>query len=579
MANVNDIKNLYLQGTQASALYLGNTKLWPTGLPVGTVYDFSYTGTVQEVTLPPGYYFLQCWGAQGGHANISYGGDAGSGGKGGYSEGVLRLTKETTLYVFVGGQGSTSHSTSVQNGGWNGGGASTGYSEYSDSDGNYGYSDPASGGGGTDICTVSSTMTYSNYRTNRSQESLLSRFIVAGGGGGGSCGAWTYPCITSDYYWESVGSYSGEMLPKTWDGGTYTHYARIDFPAEVGKYYKLEYDYSSDASWVNGGFYDADTGNREGYASGYTINSSYPNIYAGIYVNSSGSPTCNMEVYKQVYGETETTCTEELGTFSTYLVGGGLWGIGANCGGPNSWGNGGGFGYGGNMTTTNYMHCSGGGGGGWYGGGTSYADNSLDTVEYGGGGSGFVNIAANAIYRPSGYTGLQLESGQTIDGRNSFVTPSGYGSAQGHQGNGYAKITVCNPDGTYPKPETTLNVTWSGDWTQSEQVQAVDGVQYSSNNHTDNSSSVIRCTFAGVTSITFSCYSYGESCCDYLTVGNLDSPCQRGSGKTTVKNTTTDITYTCDTGDHYVEFCYSKDGSVSTSPDEAIVYIKSVTLA
>ena len=574
MANVNDIKNLYLQGTQASALYLGSTKLWPTGLPIGTVYNFDYTGTVQEVTLPPGYYFLQCWGAQGGRANVGYGVD---GGKGGYSEGVLRLTKETTLYIFVGGAGSTGY-YNVQNGGWNGGGGSSYYSSYTDSDGNMGYSYTASGGGGTDICTVASTMDYVNYRTNRSQESLLSRFIVAGGGGGGSYASWEYPCTTTDYYWESVGSYSGEMYPASWEGASYTHMARIDFPAEVGEYYKLEYDYT-DASWVNGGFYDANTGNRKGYASGYRINSSYPNIYAGIYVDSSGSPTCNMEVYKQVYGETETTCYEENYTYSTYSVGGGISGGGGNGGYQNNPGNGGSFGLGANMTTTNYMHCSGGGGGGWYGGGAYYSDNYMNAIEYNGGGSGFVNIVAYASYRPSGYTGLQLESGNTLNGQTNFVSPSGLGSEQGHQGNGYAKITVCNPDGTYPEPEISFSLIWSGEWSESSQLLAIDGLQYTSNNHIDNSSSVVRCAFSGVTSITFNCYSYGESCCDYLTVGNLDTPCQRGTGRTTVKNTTTDITYTCDAGDHYVEFCYSKDGSVSTNPDEAIVYIKSVILA
>ena len=44
MANVNDIKNLYLQGTQVSALYLGDVKLWPLDIPVGTTFNFDYTG-------------------------------------------------------------------------------------------------------------------------------------------------------------------------------------------------------------------------------------------------------------------------------------------------------------------------------------------------------------------------------------------------------------------------------------------------------------------------------------------------------------------------------------------------------
>jgi hypothetical protein len=45
----------------------------------------------------------------------------------------------------------------------------------------------------------------------------------------------------------------------------------------------------------------------------------------------------------------------------------------------------------------------------------------------------------------------------------------------------------------------------------------------------------------------------------------LDSPCNRSSYKETVANTNKEIIYTCDPStEHYVEFCYSKDGSVDT---------------
>ena len=57
-----------------------------------------------------------------------------------------------------------------------------------------------------------------------------------------------------------------------------------------------------------------------------------------------------------------------------------------------------------------------------------------------GGGSGFVNTYANRSYRPSGYTGLQLDSGSTYDGNTYFVAPGG-GNETGHSGNGYARIT------------------------------------------------------------------------------------------------------------------------------------------
>ena len=58
MANVNDIKNLYLQDTQVSALYLGDVKLWPLDIRVGTTFNFA--GEVQSTELPPSRYKLQC---------------------------------------------------------------------------------------------------------------------------------------------------------------------------------------------------------------------------------------------------------------------------------------------------------------------------------------------------------------------------------------------------------------------------------------------------------------------------------------------------------------------------------------
>ena len=128
--------------------------------PVGTVFNFDYTGTVQEVTLPPGRYKLQCWGAQGGD---SYDYDA-IGSMGGYSEGEITLTQVTTLYVFVGGKGGNGSTSSMVNGGWNGGGGSVGYVKYNGSttmaigggglsDNSKTFSYPACGGGATDIAT------------------------------------------------------------------------------------------------------------------------------------------------------------------------------------------------------------------------------------------------------------------------------------------------------------------------------------------------------------------------------------------------------------------------------------------
>ena len=81
-------------------------------LKTGDIRNYTYTGGVQSIYLPAGTYLLQTWGAQGGSTSSSY-----SGGKGGYSAGTLKVTKPQTLYIYVGGAGSS------KIGGFNGGGS------------------------------------------------------------------------------------------------------------------------------------------------------------------------------------------------------------------------------------------------------------------------------------------------------------------------------------------------------------------------------------------------------------------------------------------------------------------------
>lgn len=112
---------------------------------MSTVTNYAYTGAKRTVTLKPGRYKLECWGAQGGYrSSSSYGG------LGGYSVGEISLEKQTTLYVYVGGSGNTGKT----NGGFNGGGKRATYN---------------GGGGATDIRVGT--------------DSLYARVIVAGGGG------------------------------------------------------------------------------------------------------------------------------------------------------------------------------------------------------------------------------------------------------------------------------------------------------------------------------------------------------------------------------------------------------------
>ena len=397
---------------------------------VGTVFNFGYTGTVQEITLPKGKYKLQCWGAQGG---TSYGSSNGAGSKGGYSEGVLTLTEKKTLYVFVGGQGSRGSSTSLVNGGWNGGGASTGYSSYT-SGNETGYSYPACGGGATDISTVTSSMSYSSGRTNRSSASLLARCIVAGGGAGGSYRhTSTTTTTTSWQYYTSDGGYCVA------EGSQYvvdSTYFDVGSDVSVGDTYGFSgiSDSSYRGAWwcyrINGSY-------TESRQSTITVTSSMERIvFRARYATNVGKVTWN--ITKQISSSSTSTSS---GYSNKSQQGGGTSGKGQYPGTQTSAGSGGGFGYGGTQNTTNYMYCSGGGGGGWYGGGTGRADGSTSYVNYSGGGSGFVNTAANASSRPSGYTGLQLDSGTTTAGNTSHPSTSG-GTETGHSGNGYARITV-----------------------------------------------------------------------------------------------------------------------------------------
>lgn len=133
--------------------------------PTEPAYNFDYTGKEQTFTpLYDGVYKLETWGAQGGsYSSICLGG------YGGYSVGNVKIKKNTTLYVNVGGKGSGNGSHTAWTGGYNGGGNAS-----INGDGN---TRTASGGGATHIATKSGLL--STFES--SKDSIL---IVAGGGGG-----------------------------------------------------------------------------------------------------------------------------------------------------------------------------------------------------------------------------------------------------------------------------------------------------------------------------------------------------------------------------------------------------------
>ncbi|HEK8705072.1 TPA: hypothetical protein STU26_003721, partial [Clostridioides difficile] len=135
-----------------------------------TVWDFNYANFVQNVSLPPGQYKLECWGACGGTLGAS---DWTECAKGGYSKGEVILKKRTNLCICVGQSGYEKLNTgsTLTRTGFNGGGRTNAHGI----NGNY-YS--KYGGGATDI------RAYYTRATWDSAEGLLSRILVAGGGGG-----------------------------------------------------------------------------------------------------------------------------------------------------------------------------------------------------------------------------------------------------------------------------------------------------------------------------------------------------------------------------------------------------------
>lgn len=134
-------------------------------------WSYSYTGKVQSWTCPiTGVYRLEAFGAQG----ASAGGF--KGGAGAHISGQLKVEKNNTLYIYVGGQGINVTSSNSTQGGWNGGGVFSG--TFTGTAGTQHYF--CGGGGATDFAlqgTINSTDWNNSAHLN-------SRILVAGGGGG-----------------------------------------------------------------------------------------------------------------------------------------------------------------------------------------------------------------------------------------------------------------------------------------------------------------------------------------------------------------------------------------------------------
>jgi len=139
----------------------------------GQTWNFAYTGGIQNFTVPcDGTYKLETWGAQGGYIGGT------GGGLGGYSIGNASLITNQTLYVVVGGAGTSNSSNSANGtfpGGYNGGGQGISNSTVSGNGNNSG------GGGATHIAKITGTLGSIGYTSGVTNGNIL---IVSGGGGG-----------------------------------------------------------------------------------------------------------------------------------------------------------------------------------------------------------------------------------------------------------------------------------------------------------------------------------------------------------------------------------------------------------
>lgn len=132
----------------------------------GETKEYDYTGNIEVFTAPTtSEYILEVWGSEGGSYNTTY-----IGGYGGYSTGIVSLTKGEKLYIVVGGKGKNNSTLETIPGGYNGGGTGSGSA-------NLVYS--SSGGGATHISKASGLL-------NTLSNNISDIIIVAGGGGGTS---------------------------------------------------------------------------------------------------------------------------------------------------------------------------------------------------------------------------------------------------------------------------------------------------------------------------------------------------------------------------------------------------------
>lgn len=226
-------------GTEATG-HIGDGYARITNLATNATYNYDYTGTVSNFTVPEtGNYKIEVWGASGGdNYSNKYLTANSHGGRGGYSSGTITLQKDDTLYVVVGGRGKYGYGHVA--GGFNGGGTG-------------GASSSGSGGGATDV-----RLKFGVTDT----ESLKSRIIVAGGGGGSDDAGTCYEnCSLSN---DGSGGAGGGLTTEGAyiDGILHTGYAAGQLPFTTKNFTGTLVDSSSLGIGENGS--NTDTGGGGG---------------------------------------------------------------------------------------------------------------------------------------------------------------------------------------------------------------------------------------------------------------------------------------------------------------------------
>lgn len=485
---------------KATAFYfkLNNNKMYGVGSANSnpqnsTIMNFTYTGSVQTTTLVPGEYKFECWGASGGDAaNATYNG--GTGGKGGYSFGILKVSNTSKYYIIVGGQGqsyNTSLSKSYAGAGGFGGGGAGGAAWMS------GNVSGGSGGGG--LSGIFKSATYNG-----------NEIIIAGGGGAGGGSGYINPVLKNSNLIAGNQSFPSPT-GSTETGHSGNGYVRITKLTDViylthAKNGIMDFNYTGSVQsktlkpgtytiecWGGqGGSYNSYIGGYGGYSKGTITLTKATTVYISVGGAGSSSSTAagfngggtGISSGRGGGGATDVRIGQNS-LYSRVIVAGGGGGAGVTSANANPCGCGGGE-YGGdgyyNNTTGSYTtgqnrsggsasqtaggitwstgtqatfgqggnasgYSCGGGGGGWYGGGGAYDNDSDSDGRWGGGGSGYVYTSSTAKNYPNGCllnSTHYLTNAQTIAGNTSFTSPTG-SAETGHTGSGFCRITNLNP--------------------------------------------------------------------------------------------------------------------------------------